>query len=205
MNPENIFYFDRDVGLAPARAEATLPEVSDGASPNPFDPDQMAGYTATAILTIISLLVAYLILKRFVFKPIIKLLDKRRESVENELKEAEDKMAQANEKIAQAERKIIEARAEASEILSEARSQAQKQSMMIISEAKEEAVAIRERAESEATRMHHSIVEHMRDEVADLAITISRKVIGREISESGKEEVQRMVSEEIMKTEVNND
>ncbi|MDD4096275.1 MAG: F0F1 ATP synthase subunit B [Oscillospiraceae bacterium] len=205
MNPETIFYFDRDVGFTPTRTQTTLPEGSDDVSPNPFDPDQMAGYTATAIMTVISLLVAYLILKRFVFKPIIKLLDKRRESVENELKEAEDKVAQANEKFAQAEKMILEARAEASDILSEARSQAQKQSMMIISEAKEEAVAIRERAESDATRMHRSIVEHMRDEVADLAVTISRKVIGKEISDSSKEEVHRMVSEEIMKTEVKSD
>jgi len=202
MNQEFLFDYNREVGEIPAQTETAFTEGTEKVSPNPFSPDQMAGYTATAILVIISLLVSYLILRRFVFKPILKLLDKRRESVENELREAEEKTAQANEKFKQAEKKILEARAEAADILAEARSQAQKQSMMIISEAKEEAASIRERAENDATRLHRSIIEHMRDEVADLAVSISRKVIGREISDIGVAEARRMVSEEMIKDEV---
>ena len=54
-------------------------------------PDQFAGYAVTAVWTIINLLIAYVVLKHFVFKPIIRLLNKRREAVLNELEDAANK------------------------------------------------------------------------------------------------------------------
>ena len=47
-------------------AEAAVEE------PGLIAPEQMAGYTVTVLFTVINIIAAYLILKRFVFKPITK-------------------------------------------------------------------------------------------------------------------------------------
>ncbi len=199
------FDFCREQRFAVTRSEAVVQEPVEEKSSNPFAPEEMAGYTVTIIITVINLLVAYFILKRFVFKPIIALLEKRRQSVENELKEAEEKAAQAEVRLAEAEKTVQQARSESADILSESREQAQKQSMLILSSAKEEADATRQKAEADARRIHRSTVETMRDEVADLAVSIAQRVIGDEISEARKDEVRQAVIGESKKAEVRTD
>ena len=207
MNMVNNSEFDlyREQRFALTRSETAVQEPAVEKSSNPFAPEEMAGYTVTIIITVINLLVAYFILKRFVFKPIIALLEKRRQSVENELKEAEEKAAQAEVRLAEAEKTVQQARSESADILSESREQAQKQSMLILSSAKEEADATRQKAEADARRIHRSTVETMRDEVADLAVSIAQRVIGDEISEARKDEVRQAVIGESKKAEVRTD
>jgi F-type H+-transporting ATPase subunit b len=67
-----------------------------------FTPEAMAGYAVTAILTIVNLLVTYYVLKRFLFKPILKILRKRKLEVETELAQAEEKLTDAESKLASA-------------------------------------------------------------------------------------------------------
>jgi F-type H+-transporting ATPase subunit b len=207
MYMRDISQFDlyREQRFVLTRSETAVQEPAATKSTNPFAPEEMAGYTVNAIITVINLLVAYFILKRFLFKPILALLEKRRESVENDLKDAEDKAAQAAARLSEAEKTVQQARTDAADILSESREQAQKQSMMIISSAKEEAEGTRQKAETDAQRIHRSTVEKMRDEVADLALSIAQKVIGEEISEARKDEIRHTVSGESQKAGVRSD
>ncbi len=205
MEPILEFNLHQGQQFVATRSETAVPEPSEEKTSNPFAPEEMAGYTVTVIFVVLNLLVAYLILKRFVFKPIIGLLEKRRESVENELKEVEQKVAQADARLKEAENAVQQARAESADILSESREQSRKQSLLIISSAKEEAEATRQKAENDAVRIHRSTVELMRDEVADLAVSIAKKVIGEEISEARKDEIRLTATEESRKTEVRSD
>ncbi len=199
------FYINRENRLAQTRAETVAQDPAEEKSTNPFAPDQMAGYTVTIIITAINLLVAYLILKRFVFKPMIALLEKRRESVETELQNALEKEAQAETRLTEAGKAVQNARAEAADILSEARTQAHKQSVMIVGAANETAEETRRKAENDAQRIHRASVELMRDEIADLAVSIAQKVIGNEICEANKKEVRKTILEESRKGEVRKD
>ena len=200
-----VFYLNRETRFGLARTEAATEEVPEKAESNPFAPEEMAGYTVTAILTIINLLIAYLILKRFVFKPIIRVMEKRREAVEAELREAADKSVQSEERLAEADKALQQARIEAADIISEAREQANRQSEMIMSTAKEAAEAARRKAEDDAERIHRTSVDLMKEEVADLAVAIAQKVIGVEISDSKKEEVRLSLNADSRKAEVRRD
>ena len=44
-----------------------------------ISPENLAGYLVTAFFTIINLLVTYFIIKKFLFKPAIKFMKKRKE------------------------------------------------------------------------------------------------------------------------------
>lgn len=165
-------------------------------------PDQAAGYAVTAFWTIINIFVSYLILKKFVFKPIIKLLEERRVAVEEELKQSEEKKKEAGALLAEAKRRIEESRSEAAEILTEARLQAEKQGRMIIAGSKEEAENVVTQAKEDSGRIHNAMLEQMKDEVADLAVAIASKVVGSIIDESHQKELSDRIMEETLKAEV---
>jgi len=174
-----------------------IPEVSGLLSPNQF-----AGYAVTGVWTIINLLIAYVILKHFVFKPIIKLLNKRREAVMNELEDAAAKTASAQALLAEANRKIEASKDEASTIMSDARVQSEKQGRTIVNAAHNEAGTIVERAAEDAKRMHNAMLDHMRDEVADLAVAIASKVVGSIIDDTHQNELSKRIMDETLKAEV---
>ena len=142
-----------------------------------LSPDQMAHYAVTALWTIINVLVAYIILKFVLFKPMIKLINKRKESISKEITDAEDKEKQATEKLEEATKKLDASHEEAMQIIADARTQAEKQSETIIETAKKEAQEIRDRAEEDAKRTRKAMMEEMKDEVADLAVTIAGRVL----------------------------
>lgn len=151
-----------------------------------LSPDQFAGYLVTGIATIINLLVAYLILKFALFKPLMKVMKARKESISKQITDAEEKEKQAEEKLDEATRRIDASHEEAMQLIADARTQAEKQSETIIVTAKKEAQDIRDRAEEDAKGTRKAMLEEMKDEVADLAVSIAGRVLAG--SEKGADE-----------------
>ena len=170
--------------------------------PGLIAPEQLAGYTVTVLFTVINIIVAYLVLKRFVFKPIILLLATRRQSIEDEINQAEEAKKQAQTLFAESKRASEQTRSEATDILAEARNQSEKQALLIIEKAKEDAEQIRLRAKEDAERMHAAMLEQMKDEVADLAVKIASKVVGNVIDESQQKALSERILMESLNTEV---
>lgn len=142
-----------------------------------LSPDQMAHYLVTGLVTIINLLVAFLILKFALFKPLMKVMKARKEAVSKEISSAEEKEKQASEKLDEATKKLDASHEEAMQIIADARTQAEKQSETIIETAKKEAQEIRDRAEEDAKRSKKAMMEEMKDEVADLAVSIAGRIL----------------------------
>ncbi|MBP5186145.1 MAG: F0F1 ATP synthase subunit B, partial [Clostridiales bacterium] len=149
-------------------------------------PDQFAGYLVTCIAMIINLLVAYLILKFALFKPLMKVMNARKESISKQITDAEEKETQAEEKLDEATRRMDASHEEAMQLIADARTQAEKQSETIIVTAKKEAQDIRDRAEEDAKGTRKAMLEEMKDEVADLAVSIAGRVLAG--SEKGADE-----------------
>ena len=165
-----------------------------------FTPEAIASYLSAALLTVINLMIAYFILKRFLFKPILNVLRKRREMVASELSGAEEKRSQAENKINEAERRLEASTREAADILSEAKSQAEKQQEIILDEARRNAAGMLTRAEKDIDRMRTSMLNDIRDEVADLSINIASRVIGQAMDEQRQREwVDKFLDEEEQK------
>ncbi len=167
-----------------------------------LSPDQMAHYAVTAIVTIVNVLIAYFILKLVLFKPLIKVINKRKESIAAQVKNAEKQEKEASEKLDEASKRIDASHEEAIQIIADARSQAEKQSQTIIETAKKEAQEIRERAEEDAKRTRKAMLEEMKDEVADLAVSIAGHVLGTVGDEKKESELRDKVNAELQSTEV---
>lgn len=163
-----------------------------------FSPEAVAGYAVTALFAIIDLLVTYFIVKRFLFKPILKVLRKRKVEVETELAHAEEYLTDAERKLADAAERLANSGHEASVILTDARTQAESTGETILAEARHNAAGMLTRADSEISRMRVTMLNEVRDEVADLSVAIASKVIGQVMDESRQHElVNRLVDQEI--------
>ena len=163
-----------------------------------FTPEAIASYLSAAILTVINLLVAYFILKHFLFRPVLKMLHKRRLMIADELKQAEEKLSQAEDKMHQAVAKLDSSTHEAANILSEARSQAERQSEALLSESKRSAAGMVTKAETEVNRMRITMLNDVRNEVADLSVSIASKVIGHAMDEHRQRELVEQFLDESM-------
>jgi len=163
-----------------------------------FEPEAVAGYAVTAIFTVINLLITYLILKQFLFKPILNILRKRKAEVESELNQAEQKLSDADARLHKASERMDSSVHEAAAIVANARTQAEAQSEAIVTEAKQEAATLLTRADAEIARMRVTMLNEVRDEVADLSVAIASKVIGQVMDEKKQREmVERLIDEQM--------
>jgi F-type H+-transporting ATPase subunit b len=161
-------------------------------------PEMLAKYIVTAFFVVINLFVTYIILKLFLFKPTIQFLEKRRKSVEDDLARAKSIRSSADEKLAEASARNEESIHEATNVINDARIQAQTQGERILDEARKEADQLVLQAEKDIERTRTIMMEEMRDEVADLSIAIASKVIKQNMDESKQRElIDRLIGDEI--------
>lgn len=178
-------------------------EVEEEAESGLFTADQFGGYAVTFLFTIINVLVAYLVIKKFVFKPVMGILKNREDKIRASLEEAEKAASEAKENAEISKKAIEDARIEASEIIESSKENAEKQAEVIKGKADEEANEIVSRAEADAKRIKRVALEEMKDEISDLAVTISGKILGEVVSEESLKEMSDKYTDEVLKEEVN--
>lgn len=160
-------------------------------------PETLAGYIVTAVFTIINLLVTYWIIKTFLFKPAAKFMKKRSDTVAAELEDARQKKKEADEYLSEAKVRIDRSTHEATAIVDDAKKQAEMQSGAILETARHEAIDIVGRGHDEVERMKKAAMEDMKDEVADLSISIAYKIISQSMDEKRQKElVDQFIGEE---------
>ncbi|NLN46252.1 MAG: F0F1 ATP synthase subunit B [Clostridiaceae bacterium] len=163
-----------------------------------FEPEALAGYLVTVVLTIIDVLVAYVILKRFLFKPAIRFIRKREATVRGQLEAARQREEEAELRFREAAKTVDEAKRDASTIVSDARLSAQNKADAIMSQAKEEASGVISKGNAECDRMRVTLLEGMRGEVADLSVRIASRVIQQYMDESRQREmVEGLIDDEL--------
>jgi F-type H+-transporting ATPase subunit b len=141
------------------------------------------------LLSFIFLLV---ILRMFVYKPVLAMLDERRERIREGLTAAERGQAQAVEASQEAQRQIDAARQEGQGIVA----QAQQVSQRIQEDARQQAIAqqeaMLERARSEIQLERDAAISELRKEFADLTIAAAEKVIGQSLDRNAH---QRLIEQ----------
>lgn len=135
------------------------------------------------LISLCNLLLLFLILKHFLYKPVKKMLASRSAAVDEQYRSAEEaeKRAAASEQ-AWAE-KLGSAKDEADALVSSAKLDAERRSEKIVAEAKDKADMIVRRAEDEAELARRRAGEDMKREIVDVSADLAEKLLGREINE----------------------
>ena len=137
----------------------------------------------TFIATICNLFIQIYLIKRFLFKPINNMLEKRKELADAQISEAEKAKNEALAMKNEYEKDMADARNKASEILSVAQKTASDQSERMIQEAAAQAAALKAKAESDIAQEKRKAVNEAKNEIGGMAMEIAGKVIEREINE----------------------
>lgn len=151
-----------------------------------------AGAEISIINTLWYLIVFSILLlavKHYAWGPVKDMMEKRRQKVIDDLDQAASDRKKAEILANEREAALKNSRQEATQILSVAKSNAQKIGKQIVSEAKAEASAIRERAKADATQAKTDALNEARNEVADLSVTIAEKVIAKNLSAADQKDL----------------
>lgn len=139
--------------------------------------------------TLINTLIIFLIFRIFLFKPVCKILDKRKEMAAAEISEAKKAKEAAEKAEKEYTERLAEAKNEAAEIVKQATLRAQKREEEIVAEANQKAAEIRAKAEENIERDKQRAINEIKDEVSELVIMAASRVVQKEISAEDNEEL----------------
>ncbi|WP_426350062.1 F0F1 ATP synthase subunit B [Alloiococcus sp. CFN-8] len=129
------------------------------------------------LFTIINLLILYLLMKKFLYKPVLGIIEKRRSLVEAQLNNSAEIEKQANELKAQYEEKLLMGNAEYHTIIEESKKKGELAYEAIIEKANAEAQKILIKAEKKIEREKENALVNLKDEIGMLAIEAAEKII----------------------------
>lgn len=143
----------------------------------------------TMIFTWANLIILFLLLKKFLFKPVNKVLDARAEEIENAYKQAEDTQSEAQSMRNEYEQRLQSAKTEADGIIKSAVETASRRSDSIVNEASEKAKNIMERSQKQIEQEKIKAVNEAREDIASMAVDVAEKLIGKKLNESDDEKL----------------
>jgi len=127
--------------------------------------------------------ILFIVLRAWVYYPILDLLEKRKKTIAQGLEDARIAAeARANAE-KDAEKIIAKAQAEANEKIREATEKADTVKKKILQDAEEEAAKARENALAEVEEERKRILADVRHQVASLAIAAAQKLVGESLDE----------------------
>ncbi len=135
----------------------------------------------TMIATLCNLFIQIYLIKRFLFKPINEVLEKRRQKTDDEIGQAEKARTEAEAIKAEYEQNMLDAKNRANEILANAQRTATLTSEEMIREASKQASAMKEKAESDIAQEKRKAVNEIKNEIGSMALELAGKVIEREL------------------------
>ena len=141
------------------------------------------------IFAVANFLILVLILGKFLYKPFLGILEKRKQTIEDAFTNADATNRKADEKYEAYTKKLARAEADSREIIKNARLKADDHANMIVEEAKAEAARIKLQAEKEAVREKEKALREVREQIGQLAILAAEQILEKEVAAEGQEEI----------------
>ncbi|EKP94663.1 F0F1 ATP synthase subunit B [Thermaerobacter subterraneus] len=135
-----------------------------------------------------------IVLARFFWRPVMELLDRRREEIEVNLAAAERAREEAARAEAEYRQRLAVAQREAQSILERATQLAEQERQERLEAARREAEQLLERARATIEREKEQAIAALRREVADLTLLATERVLGRVLD---AEDQRRLVTEAV--------
>ncbi len=139
------------------------------------------GYLAEMGIQLVSTIILFLAVRFFLWKPITKILEERRDAIDKELAEAQE----AKNNSIQIEQELMaereKAKAEVKALISRAEHDANVQRESIINDAKAEAKRRLDNLENELIQEKANMEADIKKEIVDIAFEAAEKIVAKEI------------------------
>lgn len=138
----------------------------------------------TALFILLNTLIIFFVAKKFLFKPVMKMITDRQKEIDD-LYDAAGAAEQNAKALEQAYQQKLSAAAETGErMVKEAVKRGQDREEEIIRQANAEAAAIMDKAAADIAMEKKKAINDAKDEISGMAMAIAEKVVGRELNEA---------------------
>ncbi len=134
------------------------------------------------VISLCNLLLLYLMLKKFLYKPVKKVLADRQAAIDARYREADAARSEALKAQAEWNEKMADADTQAAGIVSSAVESANRQSSAILGETREKADRMISRARAEAEAERRRAEDDIKTQIADVSVILAGKILDREIN-----------------------
>ena len=149
------------------------------------------------LISLANLIIIFLVVKKFLFKPVKELFAKRQAELDHQYAAADAAEQAAQEHKDAWEKKMQSANDEADSIIQEATDAAKYRAAQIVEEANAKAAGIQSRAEAEARLTQKQAEEGIKREIVEVSSAIAEKMLEREINEKDHRALIESFLEEI--------
>ena len=149
----------------------------------------LVSFSWNLVFQVINFLILVALLYKFLFNPVQKMLEKRKNTIAADLNNAAEKSAQAEALKADYEQKIKDINVEADSIRREARRQGEARAQEIISDARGRYDEILEKAQVESERERRNAYNELKDSITDMVLDAAGKVIGENMDDELNEKL----------------
>ena len=139
-------------------------------------------YIGNTIWYLVVFAILMLLVKHYAWGPVSDMMEKRRQKVIEDLDSAESNRKKAEILANEREAALKNSRQEATQILSDAKTNAQKIGSQIVADANNDAASIRKKAEADAKRAKADAINDARRQVADISVAIAEKIVAKNLS-----------------------
>ncbi|GEA94772.1 ATP synthase subunit b [Weissella viridescens] len=133
------------------------------------------------LFLLIAFVILMLLLKKFAWGPVVKMMDDRANKVAHDLDSAEDARQQAEKLSKERQEQLTAARTDANKIVADAKKSADAQGKKIVADAQTKAQTLKDRAATQIEQDRSEAMTSAKNDVADLSVTIAQKIIQKEL------------------------
>ncbi len=137
----------------------------------------------------VNFLILMFILKKFLYKPILDMLEKRRKLAQETVSLKEDLERKMEDVGKEKEAVLMEAKKESDSVIESAKEQAEKLAAQIEKEASEKAMNIVQKGEETLRAKEQELRASLKNEVAKIAVETSEQVLAKSLDEDIKRDI----------------
>lgn len=138
----------------------------------------------TALFILLNTLTIFFVAKKFLLKPVMKIITERQQEIDNLYADAGAAKEQARQLQESYQQKLNAAQETSDRIVKEAVARGQSREEQIIRDANAQAAAIMDKASLDIAQEKKKAINDAKNEISDLAMAIAGKVVERELKES---------------------
>ncbi|MEG1500341.1 MAG: F0F1 ATP synthase subunit B [Clostridiales bacterium] len=134
------------------------------------------------IFALIDFLILLFVLYKFLYNPLLKMMDDRKKGIEDALNQADQARQEVASTQAVLQSEIDNAKNEARSLVNAAKQDAEKLKAEILQQAKEDAHIISEKAKEQIIREQKEAIADLKKEVATMAVTAAAHILQEEMT-----------------------
>ena len=136
----------------------------------------------TALFILLNTLTIYFVAKKFLFIPVMKMIEDRQKEIDDLYLSAQGAQDRAKALETEYQEKLSIAAQTSEQLVKEAVARGQAREEEILRQANREAAAIMDKAASDIAMEKKKAINDAKDEISDIAMAIAEKVVGRELN-----------------------